>query len=356
MICIRRKGCVRIMTLAAIVVSAMVAPQKGMAGSCSAVDRSLAEINRDLGHNAADAADRLLLPIEKSHPDCAMLVLARARVHALRQEDGPAANEFDRYKDLAPEDANAYGYLANFLIDRGEYARADTLSSLGLDKDSANPAVLLARGRLLSLKGGSDAGREQLKRATQLDPDYADAQYQMGLLEDGAKRKAEAAQHFKIATDLDPHYATAWDYLALDLEAAGEVDGLDQIYRKGLDSNVAGPHHDAFLNYNYGRYLMKRGDLEASKLHLDLAVKEVAEVRAVWYERSRLEVRMKNYQQAKIDAETAANIPDEDGVIIDLQIYSLLAQVYRRLGETALADKYAQLSRDTPAPIPKEYR
>lgn len=356
MSCSRGSGSLETVHFTALLVCVMIAPNAVLAGPCSNADRNLAEIKRDLGHNAADSADRLLVPIEKSDPGCAILILDRARIHALRQEDEQAANDFDRYKDQSPEDANAYGYLANFLIDQGEYARADTLSSLGFGKDSDNAAVLMARGRLLNMKGESDEGRDLLERACRLDPEYADAQYELGLIEDKAKRKAEAAQHFQIATTLDPHYATAWDYLALDMEAAGKVDGLDQIYRQGLGSNAAGLHHDAFLHYNYGRYLMKRGDLESSKLQLDLAVKEVPDVRAVWYERSRLDVRMKKYQQARIDAETAAGLPDEDGVIINLQMYSLLEQIYRRLGETALANKYAQLSRDTPAPIPKEYR
>jgi hypothetical protein len=38
------------------------------------------------------------------------------------------------------------------------------------------------------------------------------------------------------------------------------------------------------------------------------------------------------------------------GIIIDLQVYTLLEQIYCRLGETTLADKYAQLSRNTPPP------
>ena len=42
-------------------------------------------------------------------------------------------------------------------------------------------------------------------------------------------------------------------------------------------------------------------------------------------------------------------------VILDLQIYALLGQIYGRLGNNELASKYATLSRVTPVPI-KETR
>ena len=41
-------------------------------------------------------------------------------------------------------------------------------------------------------------------------------------------------------------------------------------------------------------------------------------------------------------------------VILDLQIYGLLAQIYSRLGETDLAKKYIELTRETPPPVRKE--
>jgi hypothetical protein len=65
---------------------------------------------------------------------------------------------------------------------------------------------------------------------------------------------------------------------------------------------------------------------------------------------------MKSYQPARSDAETASSLPDRAGFIIGLQVYSLLEQIYRRLGETSLADKYAQLSRETPPPVRKSDR
>ena len=96
---------------------------------------------------------------------------------------------------------------------------------------------------------------------------------------------------------LNPADARAWDYLALNLEPAGDLDGADQAYRKGLQANQPGKYHDAFLDYNYGRFLAKRNDLSASRQHLDRAVELAPQIRAVWYERARLDMRMQNYNE-----------------------------------------------------------
>jgi hypothetical protein len=55
------------------------------------------------------------------------------------------------------------------------------------------------------------------------------------------------------------------------------------IYKKGLVVNK-GPLFDYFLDYNYGRFLLKERKLQESKVHLDRAVSLAPETRAVYYE------------------------------------------------------------------------
>jgi hypothetical protein len=62
---------------------------------------------------------------------------------------------------------------------------------------------------------------------------------------------------------------------------------------------------------------------------------------------------MKNYEDARADGERAATLRDRRGVILDVQIYALLEQIYGRLGNKELASKYAALSRVTPVPSKK---
>jgi tetratricopeptide (TPR) repeat protein len=291
-----------------------------------------------------------------SHPDCPDILLAQARIRQAKGDANQAADLYIRYTDLEPDDSKGFAYFGRFFLEQHDYMRADALSAAAVDKNPGDAAALALRGQILVMKGQTIEGRSLLEKACQLDPDDPEAQFQLGAVYDVAKRPADAVKHFRKAAELNPRDGRTWDYLALNLEPLGDVEAAEQAYRKGLQVNQPGRYFDAFLDYNYGRFLAKRNELAASQQHLDRAVELVPQVRAVWYERAKLNLRLKNYQQARTDAEKAASCEDRGHIIIDLQIYALLAQVYGRLGETGLAKKYADLSRETEPPVRGEQR
>ncbi len=336
--------------LAALVICAS---STAAAATCDDIQKDLAAISRQLAHGDAQSASGLLAPLAVSHPDCPAVLLAQARAQAMTEDSRQANGTFAKYTDLEPDDAAGYGYYARYLLTQREYQRADLFSSLALGKDPSSSIALAVSGQILAMKGDLTRAIDLLRRACELDPDDAESQFQFGSIYDRIKRPDDAVEHFQKAANLNPSDARAWDYLALNLEPLGEVDRADAAYKRALEVDKRGPFYDAFLDYNYGRFLIKHDDLAASRVHLDRAVELVPRVRAAWYERAKLNLRIKNYQQARSDAETASSLPDQAGIIIDLQVYSLLEQIYRRLGETTLADKYAQLSRETPPPVRK---
>ena len=325
------------------------------ADSCNGVQSQLKAISNDLGRNAVTTAESLLAPLEVMHPDCSQLLLLRARIKAAQDFSAESQNLFSHYMAQVPGDPTGMAYFARFLIDQEQYPQADELSAQALDRGPSNAAALAVRGQILAMKRQPQEGLELLNRSCDLDPDNADAQFQLGVLYDRAKRPADAVKHFRKVVDLDPDDGRAWDYLALNTESLGDEDRADSDYKRGLAVDKQGPHFDAFLDYNYGRFLAKRNQLVESKRHLDRAVDLVPDFRATWYDRAKVDLRLGNYAQARIDAEKAASITTQNGGIIDLQIYALLEQVYRRLGETKLAEKYAALARQTPPPVPKGY-
>jgi tetratricopeptide (TPR) repeat protein len=329
-------------------------PAQVRARPCSDAWQPLASIGELLSAENVSGAEKLLHALESSHGECPELLLAQARVAAANGATAKAEGAFVRYADAAPNQADAYSYHARFLLERGQYAQADALSWKALEIDAKDPIALAVRGELLDMKGQTREGIELLESACQRDPGNVEAQFRLAMIYDRAKRLADAVQHFEMVVARDPRDARAWDYLALDLEPLGDVQRADVAYRKGLAANQPGPHHDTFLDYNYGRFLMRRNDLAASTQHLNRAVELTPDVRAPWYERAKLNLRLKNYQQARDDAERAANIRDPQGIIIDLQLYVLLGQIYTRLGDTQLAEKYAKLSQLTPVPPRKE--
>lgn len=326
-----------------------------LAEPCTGAEAQLTRIAKRLTINSLDGVKSELQSLSTSHPDCMEIVLQQARLAEAEGDPDTAAELFYRYTDHDPNDSRGLAYFGGFFLEQRDYMRADALSGVAMQGNPNHPAVLALRGRILVIKGQSSAGQALLEKAVQIDPDDPEAQFQLGTIYDTAKSAPKAVKCFRAVVKLNPRDARAWDYLALNLEPLGDLDGADQAYRKGLEVNQLGRYHDSFLDYNYGRFLAKRNDLVASKQHLDRAVEIIPQIRAVWYERARLYMRMQNYEQARADGERAAACTQTGGVI-DLQIYSLLSQVYTRLGDKASAKKYTDLTRETPAPVRGESR
>ena len=324
-------------------------------GPCTGAETQLAEVSKQLTLGSLDAAENSLRTLSHSYPDCPKIILQRARLAQARGDANQAAELYYRYTDGDPNDSRGLAYFGRFFLEQRDYMRADALSTVAVQKNAADPVALALRGQILIMKGRSQEAQRLLEKAVQIDPDDPEAQFQLGEIYDKAKLSPKAVNHFQRVVALNPLDARGWDYLALNLEPMGDLDGAEKAYDKGLQVNQSGKYYDAFLDYNYGRFLAKRNELAASKRHLDRAVELTPQIRAVWYERARLEVRMQNFEQARTDAEKAAACTEQGG-IIDLQIYSLLSQIYARLGDTALAKKYMDLTRETPPPVRTESR
>ena len=336
-------------------VAALWAPCLASAGQCTGAEQQLQSISSALAREALDKAEQILDSLEQSYPNCPETLLDRARLLALNGNAMAAEDAFVRYQELAPDASRGYAYLGRFLLEQRQYARADSTSLVALEKNPSEPAALALRGEILVMKGQVKEGKSALQHACQIDPDNVDANFQLGTLYDMENRHADAVKHFERVVAIDASDPRAWDYLALNIEIVGEVDRAGEAYRKAEAVNQRGHHFDAFLDYNYGRFLMKGNQLKEAKEHLDRAVELTPNVRAVWYERAKVNLSMKNYEDARADGERAATLRDTRGVILDLQIYALLEQIYGRLGNKELASKYAALSRVTPVPI-KETR
>jgi tetratricopeptide (TPR) repeat protein len=326
-----------------------------LAGPCTGAEAQLAQISTSLTLDSVDGVKPVLQSLSASHPDCPEIILQQARLAQAEGNPNTATELFYRYTDADPNDSRGLAYFGRFFLEQGDYMRADALSAAAVEKNPDDPMALGLRGQILVMKGQSPEGQLLLQKSVKLDPDNPEAQFQLGTIYDKAKSAPKAAEHFRAVVKLNPRDARAWDYLALNLEPLGDVEGAENAYRKGFQANRPGRYHDAFLDYNYGRFLAKRNDLSASKQHLDRAVEQIPQIRAAWYERAKLDMRMQNYKLARADAEKAAACTQTGG-IIDLQIYSLLSQVYTRLGQKELAKKYTDLTRETPPPVRGENR
>jgi tetratricopeptide (TPR) repeat protein len=273
-------------------------------------------------------------------------LLGKALSLEARGDLASAESTLFEYIGLQPHDARGYGRLAHVLLARGDYRRAGNFATTALSYKADYPEALIVQGQLYGMQGRIAQAEELLKRASELDPNSADAPFQLGTLFDREKRNAEAVAQFERVVKLRPDDPRGWDYLALNLELLGQLERSETGYRRGLAVNKA-PLLDSFLDYNYGRFLMKQGRLEESKYHLDRAVRLAPQTRAVHFERGKVNLLLRHYAEARLDEEHALQLPDPSGVILDTQIYYALTTVYKRLGQEDLARKYAALTRST---------
>jgi len=284
--------------------------------ACDGVGPELQAAAKALEAKDFTQTQRILEPLQGDHPKCSGVMVALGRAYL-----GQAA-----------------------------YLRASTLSELALLNSPDDPSALLFRGEMLAMQGKTPQAEELVQKACRLEPNNAAAHFQLGVIFDQTRRRRQAAEEFQIVVKLKPADPQAWDYLALNLEPMGEIAKAEAAYQQGIAANT-GPNFDGFLDYNYGRLLFKLNRLAESKQHLDKALELAPNVRAVFYDHAKLNLRLGKLEDARRDAERAGKLADPGGFILDLQIYSLLATIYTRLGESALAQEYIDLAERSSVPL-----
>jgi tetratricopeptide (TPR) repeat protein len=118
---------------------------------------------------------------------------------------------------------------------------------------------------MLAMKGEPGAARKTLEEACKSAFKNAEAHLKLGILFDNSKLKQSSSSGFR--SPCAPLDSRAYDYLGLNLEALGETQEAAKIYKRGLVVNK-GPLFDYFLDYNYGRFLLKERRLQESKVPL----------------------------------------------------------------------------------------
>ena len=208
------------------------------------IEVQLSSVSKQLSHGNIVAAEQTLGALGMLRPDCALLVLDRARLQAAKGEEAADAT-FMHYATLKPRDAKGWAYFARFLLAQGEYQRADAAAGVATECDPGDPLAVAVQGQILDLKGDSQEGIKLLEQAVRLNPDDAEARFQLGSIHDRAKHPMEAVRDLRSCRDY-PSDARAWDYLALNLESLGEIDRAQNAYQRCLAENRAGAYFDAF--------------------------------------------------------------------------------------------------------------
>lgn len=189
-----------------------------------------------------DRAERVLrqvLEITDRYPDVFNML---AVVCHDRGDFVAAEQHFERAVELNPNYTEALLNLAVTYNDLGKYEAARQVYSK-IRKSSGTDGVLdpFARGKIANMHADvaqayADAGCraeaiEQLKKAVDLCPSYADLQTKLGSLYRDDGNLALAREHYQAARDTNARFVPARVLLGVTLLSLGEVDQAEAEWR-----------------------------------------------------------------------------------------------------------------------------
>jgi tetratricopeptide (TPR) repeat protein len=166
--------------------------------------------------NAPAAAVIRLNEALQSFPKSSRLHLAIGLANLKMDKNGEAAQAFNRAIELDPEFAQAYAYLGILRIAAGQYEEGVRCFEQALQRNPNIAVVHYLLADALLKQTDADAARieKSLKRAIELDATYAPAPLALGKLHMRAGRLPEAVAEFEQVIRLDPNLAEAYYQLS----------------------------------------------------------------------------------------------------------------------------------------------
>jgi tetratricopeptide (TPR) repeat protein len=169
--------------------------------------------------------------------------------------------------------------------------------------------LYLAKAETDFLRNAHEEALEACRKATQVDPNYAEADAMIGdLLKFDEKRRAEAIAALRSAIKINPQLPQPYDDLGGILESAKDEKGAEEVFRQGM---AADPKHMGG-RFTLGRMLVKQGRL--------------SEARDLWESRTSDEDRtfpqfielLKRAENLKRATDSLAKNPKDPDALVDM--------------------------------------
>jgi Tfp pilus assembly protein PilF len=166
--------------------------------------------------NAPAAAVIRLNESLQSFPKSSRLYLAIGLANLKMDKNGEAVQAFNRAVELDPEFAQAYAYLGIMRVAAGQYEEGVRCYEQALQRNPNIAVVHYLLADALLKQTDADAARveKSLKRTIDLDATYAPALLALGKLRAQAGRLQEAVAEFEQVIRLDPNLAEAYYQLS----------------------------------------------------------------------------------------------------------------------------------------------
>jgi tetratricopeptide (TPR) repeat protein len=174
--------------------------------------------------------------------------------------------ELRRALELSPDDPRALTRLGSLLMQNGRYAEAEPMLERSLAL-RPTPWTCVYLGVCVAALRRQEAALAYYRQALDLDPDYEEAEYNLGCLLRFSDPSA-AERHFRRAVEIDPVYTLAWGELGHVLL----VQGRTREAAEALDRAVTlGPEH-VWHQLRLAVTLARSGSLSEADQHMRAAL------------------------------------------------------------------------------------
>lgn len=149
-------------------------------------------------------------------------------------DDNRAINSFQTAVENDPDLIDGWIELG-YLFDKKENPIAVKYYDNALRVDSTNILALESKGNHFAYKGKLDEAIQLYKKISQVDPKYANAYYNIGLMQLEQNKIKEAYNHFNIAVNTDPLLIMAYFYRGKASELQGNISSARNDYQQVLN-------------------------------------------------------------------------------------------------------------------------
>lgn len=241
------------------------------AGLADPKDRVL-EFNSVL--RAADAAQAgdfatsraLLLAVREREPNLYTIAFLLGE-NALKQEDwATAAAELAKCLELNPNYDEAMTALARALFALERHDEAGKWVDRALELNPRNIRAWYQKG-WMQLKQNPDAAAESFQKVISIQPNFALARRDLGILRSRQQRFVEAAEHLEVAHQMGIHDPRLLNLLGIAYSRTGRTRQAIAVYRRAIegDPNLAEAH------LNLALALQNTGNLRSAQQEYETA-------------------------------------------------------------------------------------
>jgi len=247
-----------------------------------------------------------------------------------------AEEKFAQYAQLQ-DSAEAYTLLAGVQFDLRKFDQANESAQHAIRLDHGYYKAFTALGMIHAELGDWPGAENAYREALRLNGRDPDTWFLMGRGYFKRNDFEKAKDAFQESLHLGPQQVRTYTNLALTMEAMAEDDAAEKVLQQGVKVGEALAQPDVAACVDYGIFLFKHGRDAESLEVLRQAIKASPGDAEAHYELARCLFRMKQFDEAAAEAETALRLRGPE-----YKVHYLLSRIYTALGDTQNAARHAQ--------------